>query len=60
MVSVRLGLTDFNGAIKTNAGFFRPSDALAIHENSVAWLQNELAKTWDGVTVVVTHFLRAL
>jgi len=57
MVSARMGLTDFNGAIKTNDGFFRPSDALAIHENSVAWLQNELAQTWDGVTVVVTHFL---
>ena len=57
MVSAGMGLTDFNGAIKTNDGFFRPSDALEIHENSVAWLQNELAQTWDGVTVVVTHFL---
>ncbi len=33
-----------------------PGDTLALHRNSVAWLDAELAKPFDGKTVVVTHF----
>jgi predicted phosphodiesterase len=34
---------------------FSPSDALREHEKSRAWLEAELAKPYDGKTVVVTH-----
>lgn len=34
---------------------FRPADALRLHEESVSWLRAELAKPWDGTTVVITH-----
>ncbi len=34
---------------------FKPSDALADHEHSRAWLEAELAKPFDGQTIVVTH-----
>jgi predicted phosphodiesterase len=36
-------------------GRFRPEHALAEHEISLSWLRNELAKPFDGRTVVVTH-----
>ncbi|CAB3741027.1 hypothetical protein LMG22037_06445 [Paraburkholderia phenoliruptrix] len=42
--------------IRTGGGDrFRPAHALAEHERSMEWLQNELAKPFDGRTVVVTH-----
>ncbi|MGF6372951.1 putative phosphodiesterase [Paraburkholderia sp. RAU6.4a] len=34
---------------------FRPEHALAEHEKTVKWLRTELAKPFDGRTVVVTH-----
>lgn len=34
---------------------FRAEDALALHLASRAWLQEELARPFDGKTVVVTH-----
>lgn len=33
-----------------------PADTLELHRASVAWLDAELAKPFDGKTVVVTHF----
>lgn len=33
-----------------------PGDTLAMHRKSVQWLDAELAKPFDGKTVVVTHF----
>lgn len=41
--------------IRTGRHTFTPSDALALHEESRAWLEQELAKPFDGKTVVVTH-----
>ena len=34
---------------------FTPADALALHAQSRAWLEAELAKPWAGKTVVATH-----
>lgn len=34
---------------------FNPADALREHEKSRAWLERELASSYDGKTVVVTH-----
>lgn len=34
---------------------FAPADALALHETASAWLAGELARPFDGHTVVVTH-----
>ena len=36
-------------------GLFQPDNALALHEASRAWLAEELAKPWHGVTMVITH-----
>lgn len=35
--------------------FFQPDNALALHQASREWLAAELAKPWQGKTVVVTH-----
>lgn len=34
---------------------FRPADARRLHQESVAWLENQFAAPFDGPTVVVTH-----
>jgi Icc-related predicted phosphoesterase len=34
---------------------FATSDSLALHEHARAWLESELAKPFDGKTIVVTH-----
>ncbi len=34
---------------------FLPEDALALHRESRAWLEEQLAQPFDGKTVVVTH-----
>lgn len=36
-------------------GYFTAADALREHEKSRAWLTSELARPYDGKTVVVTH-----
>lgn len=36
-------------------GYFTAADALSEHEKSRAWLASELARPFDGKTVVVTH-----
>lgn len=33
-----------------------PRDTLALHRKAVRWLDTELAKPFDGKTVVITHF----
>jgi Icc-related predicted phosphoesterase len=38
-----------------NGDLFSPEQALAEHETSRDWLARELAKPYDGTTVVVTH-----
>jgi predicted phosphodiesterase len=34
---------------------FSPSDSLALHQQARAWLEGELAKPFEGKTIVVTH-----
>lgn len=41
--------------IRMERGAFSPADALATHAQSRQWLKDELAKPFDGKTVVVTH-----
>ncbi|MBK9993585.1 MAG: metallophosphoesterase [Saprospiraceae bacterium] len=41
--------------IRTGRHDFTPHDALARHEIARAWLEAELAKPFDGKTVVVSH-----
>lgn len=41
--------------IRHGEGLFMAADALREHETSRAWLQAELARPFDGKTVVVTH-----
>jgi predicted phosphodiesterase len=41
--------------IDTDERKFSPEDALKIHVDSVKWIKEELAKPFDGKTVVITH-----
>lgn len=44
-----------HGRIRHEGGMFSPADALTEHLESRAWLESELAKPYDGRTVVVSH-----
>ena len=48
------GINDHH-LIRIGRNSFTPADALALHNESRAWLKSELAKPWLGKTVVVTH-----
>lgn len=47
-------LTDHR-LIRTTSGPFRASDALWQHTRSRTWLEHQLARPFDGRTVVITH-----
>ena len=48
-------LNDHRHIHMRNGEPFLPADALRDHELSRAWLKEELSRTYDGTTVVVTH-----
>lgn len=48
-------LVDHRRISRDDGGRFTPEDALALHRQSRQWLVQELAKPFDGKTVVVTH-----
>ena len=55
-------MLDFRGVIQVSwpepedePRSFSPDDAMALHEQARAWLESELAKPFDGKTIVVTH-----
>lgn len=54
MEAVERGLNDHR-LIRTGRKLFTAKDALERHMESRAWLISELAKSWEGKTVVVTH-----
>lgn len=47
-------LNDFR-LIHEGNGIFSPMDSIQLHQESLAWLQNELQRPFGGKTVVVTH-----
>lgn len=51
-------LNDF-ARIRNGERPFTPEDSVDLHETSKAWLVGELAKAFDGPTVIVTHHLPA-
>jgi hypothetical protein len=56
MMDARQNINDY-WVIKARGGKrLEPLDTQAIHRRSVFWLDKELAKPFDGKTVVVTHF----
>jgi predicted phosphodiesterase len=59
MLDAANGLNDHR-LISYGSRKFTPEDALAIHRESVAWLESELSKPFDGKTVVVTHHAPSL
>jgi predicted phosphodiesterase len=54
MAAAERGLMDYH-VIRTASGLLRAQQTLADHERSRAWLEGELAKPFNGRTVVVTH-----
>jgi predicted phosphodiesterase len=54
MREVEAGLNDYV-LIRTQRGNLRARQTLEDHEHSRRWLERELAKPFDGKTVVITH-----
>lgn len=58
MLAAELSMNDFaNISFRDEAGKrkLKPEDALALHQQSRAWLEGELNKPFAGPTVVITH-----
>lgn len=56
MNAARKGINDF-WMIRARGGKrLDPRDTVKLHRKAVGWLDTELAKPFDGKTVVVTHF----
>ncbi|OGT89757.1 MAG: hypothetical protein A2286_10495 [Gammaproteobacteria bacterium RIFOXYA12_FULL_61_12] len=56
MLAALLSINDYR-LIGTKSGKrLFPQDTLDLHRRSVSWLDRELAKPFDGKTVVLTHF----
>ena len=51
------GLNDFRMIQEGRLGHLTPAHSVALHKQSLAWLQAKLAQPFDGQTVVVTHHL---
>lgn len=49
------GLLSDHVCIHHGKRLLQPADALAEHEQSLAWLQDRLADSWEGKTVVISH-----
>lgn len=54
MARAMVGLTD-HYRIRNGSRLFTPADALALHQAARHFLKTELAKSFSGPTVVVTH-----
>lgn len=54
MAAAERGMMDYH-VIGTDTGPLRAAQTLADHQRSRAWLQAELARPFDGPTLVVTH-----
>lgn len=50
-------LNDFRGAILEGIMTFSPARSVRLHEQSLAWLEEQLDQPFDGKTVVVTNHL---
>lgn len=56
MAIARRSINDYWDINARNGKRLKPSDTLKLHRSSVRWLDQELAKPFDGKTVVITHF----
>ena len=55
MENAEIRISDHRRIQNSDGKYFSASDALREHEQSRTWLKEELAKRYDGTTVVVTH-----
>jgi predicted phosphodiesterase len=53
-------MADFSSIRFGSTGWMSPSDSVKLHRVSAAYLGDELAKPFDGQTVVVTHHLPSM
>lgn len=56
MASAGLSINDYRLIRGLGDRTLTPADTLRLHERSVRWLDEELAKPFEGKTVVLTHF----
>lgn len=50
------GIADYDVIYGREGKPITPRDTLDLHKKAVSWLDTELAKPFDGKTVVITHF----
>lgn len=55
LAAARAAIQDFRSIRYGSTGYLTPEQTVALHRQSLAWLQQELATPFPGKTVVVTH-----
>jgi predicted phosphodiesterase len=56
MLAAQESIADYSTITGAHGKRLTPAETRKLHRQSVTWLQRELAKPFDGKTVVVTHF----
>ena len=56
MSIAKRSINDYRLINARNGKRLEPRDTLILHNTATRWLDNELAKPFDGKTIVVTHF----
>lgn len=54
--AARSQISDYSAIFGADRKFIEPRDTIQLHRKARAFLEHELAKPFDGKTVVVTHF----
>lgn len=55
MVRAEMGMLDYARIRRAEGGLIRPEDTIEIHRDHLDWLTREIARPWQGQTIVVTH-----
>lgn len=56
MEAAQRGIADYDVIYGREGKTITPRDTLELHKKAVSWLETELAKPFNGKTVVITHF----
>ena len=55
MAEIATKLNDHYVIYEGSRDTFQPNDALRLHRESRSWLESELVKPFDGLTIIITH-----
>lgn len=55
MERAAMAMPDYARICRADGDLITPGDTVALHRDHLDWLSHEIAKPWEGQTIVVTH-----